>query len=174
MAGIPSSEWRVECQGRPAQAVRISGDADMSMIRKFRGGFVGLLALAGAVASPPAHADSGFVRITVVKAGWFIGGAGGTGTLTFHGRVYPLSVGGVSAGLVFGASGTHFVGTVSHIRGPADVAGVYGAANAGAAVAIGRGAAMLSNEKGAVLQLTGREIGLIADLDLSGMAITLR
>ena len=27
----------------------------------------------------------------------------GTGTLTFHGRTYPLSIGGLSAGLVFGA-----------------------------------------------------------------------
>jgi hypothetical protein len=146
----------------------------MQTLQKFRAALVGLIALAGVGASSSAHADSGVVRITLVKAGWFIGGAGGTGTLTFHGRVYPLSIGGLSAGLVFGASGTHFVGTVHHIYSPWDVAGVYGAANAGAAVGIGAGATVLSNEKGAVLQLTGREIGLIADLDLSGMAISLR
>jgi hypothetical protein len=145
----------------------------MRMVQKFRAGFIGLMALAGASFSSAAHADSGIVRITLVKAGWFIGGSGGTGTLTFHGRVYPLSIGGLSAGLVFGASGTHFVGTVHHIRSPYDVAGVYGAANAGAALAVGAGATVLSNEKGAVLNLTGREIGLIADLDLSGMAISL-
>jgi hypothetical protein len=145
----------------------------MQMFQKIRVGLIGLMALAGASVSSAAHADSGVVRITVVKAGWFIGGAGGTGTLTFHGRTYPLSVGGLSAGLVFGASGTHFVGTVHNIYSPGDVAGVYGAANAGAAVGVGVGATVLSNEKGAVLHLTGREIGLIADLDLSGMAITL-
>lgn len=123
--------------------------------------------------SSVAHADGGTVRITLVKAGWFIGGSGGSGTLTYHGRVYPLSIGGVSAGLVFGASGTHFVGTVSHIRGPGDIAGVYGAAGAGAALAVGAGTIVLTNEKGAVLQLAGREVGLIANLDLSGMAIAL-
>jgi hypothetical protein len=145
----------------------------MQTLQKFRAALAGLIALAGVAASSAAHADSGVVRITLVKAGWFIGGAGGTGTLTFHGRTYPLSIGGLSAGLVFGASGTRFVGTVHHIYSPADVAGVYGAANAGAAVAVGVGATVLTNEKGAVLHLTGREVGLIADLDLSGMAITL-
>jgi hypothetical protein len=132
------------------------------------------MAMLGASVSSAAQADSGFVRLTLYKAGWFIGGSGGTGTLTYHGRVYPLSIGGLSAGLVFGASGTHFVGTVHHIYGPADVAGIYGAANAGGALAIGVGATVLTNEKGAVLHLTGREIGLLADLDLSGMAIALR
>jgi hypothetical protein len=144
------------------------------MLQKFRAGLVGLMALAGAGISSAAHADSGVVRITLVKAGWFIGGSGGTGTLTFHGRTYPLSIGGLSAGLVFGASGTHFVGTVHNIYSPRDIAGVYGAANAGGALAVGAGTTVLSNDKGAVLQLNGRQIGLMADLDLSGMAVSLR
>jgi hypothetical protein len=145
----------------------------MWMSQKIRACLVGAMAMLGASLSSAAHADGGYVRITVLKAGWFIGGAGGTGTLTFHGKVYPLTIGGLSAGLVFGASGTHFHGTVTNIYSPADVAGVYGAANAGAALAVGVGAVVLTNEKGAVLHLSGREIGLIADLDLSGMAITL-
>jgi hypothetical protein len=74
---------------------------------------------------------------------------------------------------VFGASETHFVGTVSNIFGPADVTGVYGAAGAGAALVAGGGVIVLKNEKGAVLSLSGRQVGLIANLDLSGMAITL-
>jgi hypothetical protein len=150
------------------------GDFVMRISQKIRACLVGAVAMLGAGLSSAAHADSGYIRITVVKAGWFIGGAGGTGTLTFHGRVYPLTIGGLSAGLIFGASGTHFVGTVHNIYGPGDVAGIYGQANAGAAVAVGVGATVLTNEKGAVLHLSGREIGLIADLDLSGMAIALR
>jgi hypothetical protein len=144
------------------------------MSQKLRACLIGAMTMVGAAFSSAAHADSGFVRITVVKAGWFIGGSGGTGTLTFHGRVYPLSIGGLSAGLVFGASETHFVGAVHNIYSPADVAGIYGAAGAGAALAVGAGAIVLTNEKGAVLQLTGRQIGLIANLDLSGMAVALR
>src|SRR6266478_4987186 len=98
---------------------------------QFRTGLIGLIAILGASVPSASYADSGTIRISVLKAGWFIGGSGGRGTLTFHGRRYPLSVGGLSAGLVFGASETYFVGTVSNIFSPADVAGVYGAAGAG-------------------------------------------
>ena len=84
-----------------------------------------------------------------------------------------MTIGGPSAGLVFGASGTDFVGTVHNIFRPFDVAGVYGAANAGAAFVVGGGLIALTNERGAILHLSGRQVGLIADLDLSGMAISL-
>jgi lipid-binding SYLF domain-containing protein len=145
----------------------------MRISRRFRAGVTGLIAMVGATVSSVAHADSGTILISVFKAGWFIGGSGGAGTLIFHGRRYPLSIGGLSAGLVFGASETHFVGTVRNIFRPSDVAGVYGAANAGAALVIGGGVTALTNEKGAILQLRGQQVGLIADLDLSGMAISL-
>src|SRR5581483_10250433 len=122
----------------------------------------------------PAFADSGTVRISVVKGGWFIGANGGSGTLTFHGRQYPLSIGGLDAGLVFGASQTSLAGRVSNIRRPSDVAGVYGAVGAGAALGTGARAVTLRNDKGALLQLQGRETGLMVNADLSGMAISLR
>jgi hypothetical protein len=141
---------------------------------RFRTSLIGLIAILGASVPSTSYADGGTVRISVLKAGWFIGGSGGRGTLTFHGRRHPLSIGGLSAGLVFGASETHFVGTVSNIFSPADVAGVYGAAGAGAALVAGAGAIVLKNDKGAVLSLSGRQVGLIANVDLSGMAISLR
>jgi hypothetical protein len=134
----------------------------------------GIVALAVAATSTAALADSGRVVISVYKAGWFIGGSGGEGTLTFHGRRYPLSIGGLSAGLVFGASKTVFTGRVNNIRRASDVAGVYGAVGAGAAAVKGVGAIVLRNEKGATLELSGRQVGLIASADLSGMAISLR
>ena len=140
---------------------------------QFRTGLIGLIAILGASVPSASYADSGTIRISVLKAGWFIGGSGGRGTLTFHGRRYPLSIGGLSAGLVFGASETYFVGTVSNIFSPVDVAGVYGAAGAGAAIVAGAGAIVLKNDKGAVLSLSGRQVGLIANVDLSGMAISL-
>ncbi len=150
------------------------GDYVMRISSKLRACAAGVMAMLGASVSSAALADSGTVRLTIVKDGWFIGGSGGSGTLTFHGRVYPLSIGGLSAGLVFGASGTRFIGTVTNIYSPGDVAGVYGAAGAGAALAVGAGGIVLTNERGAVLHLTGRQYGLIANLDLSGMAIALR
>ena len=123
---------------------------------------------------PCARPLRGIVHISVVKGGWFIGANGGWGTLIFHGRRYPLSVGDVDAGLFFGLSQTTLVGRVINIRTQSDVAGVYVAAGAGAAVGIGARLIQLANDKGAVLQLEGRQIDLIANLDLSGLAIALR
>jgi hypothetical protein len=80
----------------------------------------------------------------------------------------------LSAGLVFGAAETYLVGTVTNIRGPMDVAGVSGAGGAGAAVGRGVSAIALTNEKGAVLTLQGRQTGLMVNADLSGLAISLR
>jgi hypothetical protein len=144
----------------------------MKMLSAFR---VALLALAFAgTALSSARADEGFVSLVIYKAGWIIGGSGGGGTLNFHGRNYALSTGGLDYGLVFGGSRTVLRGRVSNIWRPSDVAGVYGAAGAGLAVGGGARAIVLSNQKGAVLELSGRQVGLMANADLSGLAITLR
>jgi hypothetical protein len=130
--------------------------------------------MVGASIASAASADSGTISLTIYKAGWFIGGSGGGGTLTFHGRHYPLSVGGVSAGLVFGASKAHLSGWVDNIRRASDVAGAYGAAGAGAALGVGGRAILLSNSKGARLHLQGGQVGLMVNADLSGMVISLK
>jgi hypothetical protein len=122
----------------------------------------------------PAYADSGRIRFNVVKAGFVIGGSGGSGMMVFHGRRYPLAIGGVSYGFTFGASATDFVGTVSNIRRPSDVNGVYGAAGGGIAVGPGAGAIVLANQNGALLTLAGRQAGLIVAADLNGLVISLR
>lgn len=122
----------------------------------------------------PSRADSGSVSLTIYKAGWIIGGSGGSGTLYFHGRAYALSTGGIDYGLVFGGSKAQLHGRVRNIYRPSDVAGVYGAAGAGLAVGTGARAIVLTNQKGAVLELTGRQVGLLANMDLSGLAITLK
>ena len=141
---------------------------------RFRTTLAALMALVGANVSSAANADEGFVRISIIKGGWFIGASGGSGTVTFHGRQYPLSIGGLSYGLLFGASQTYLAGRVSNIFRPSDVEGVYGAGSAGAAIGRGVGAIVLTNEKGAVLELSGRQTGLMVDVDLSGMAISLQ
>ena len=69
---------------------------------------------------------------------------------------------------------TDFVGTVSNIRTPYDVNGIYAAAGAGAAVGIGGGAIVLTNQNGAVLTLSGFQAGLIVAADLNGLVISLR
>jgi hypothetical protein len=132
------------------------------------------LTVAFAGLSSAARADGGTISFKVLKGGWVIGASGGSGTLIFHGQRYPVSIGGLSYGFVFGASETFFRGTVSNISSPSDVSGIYGAAGAGAAVGAGAQAIVLTNEKGAVLSLTGRQVGLQINLDLSGLSISVR
>ena len=144
----------------------------MRISSAFRTALVALFAVVGL--SPASHADSGTVTLTIYKAGWIIGGSGGSGVLDFQGRRYGLSTGGLDYGLVFGGSKTVLHGRVSNIYRPSDVAGVYGAAGAGLAVGTGARGIVLTNQKGAVLQLTGRQVGLLANVDLSGLAITLK
>ena len=144
----------------------------MKLSSTIRAALIALLTLAGL--SSAARADSGYVTLTIYKAGWIIGGSGGGGTLRFQGRRYPLSIGGIDYGLVFGGSKTVLRGRVSRIGRPSDVAGVYGAAGAGIAVGGGARAIVLTNQKGAVLELSGEQVGLMANLDLSGLAITLK
>lgn len=146
------------------------GSPQMLRLRTFTIALVAMLA----AGLSPASADSGTVRISFLKAGWVIGGNVGSGTLTFRGRTYPLSVGGMSYGFTFGGSQTNLRGTVSNIFDPRDIEGVYGAAGAGATVIRGPQAIVLTNQKGAVLQLSGTQTGLMVNLDVSGMALSLR
>ena len=146
----------------------------MTISSAIRIALLALTAFAGTALSSASHADEGTVQLTIYKAGWVIGGSGGGGSLNFRGRSYALSAGGLDYGLVFGGSKTVLRGRVSNIDRASDVAGVYGAAGAGLAVGGGARAIVLTNQKGAVLELSGRQVGLMANVDLSGLAITLK
>ncbi|WP_296746059.1 hypothetical protein [Mesorhizobium sp.] len=146
----------------------------MKISSGFRSVAFAAVAAAGVSLAGAAHADSGTVRFSVYKAAFFIGGSGGEGTLTFHGRRYPISIGGISGGLAFGASKTYFQGTVRHIRRPSDVTGVYGAAGGGGAIGKGAQVIVMTNDKGAQLELTGRQVGLQVNADLSGLSISVK
>jgi hypothetical protein len=147
-----------------------------SSSRRFniRVAFPAVIALAGLGVSSAAQAETCSISFTVIKAGWVIGGSGGNGTLRCRGRSYPFTVGGVSYGILFGASQTRFSGTASFHGSPYTVAGVYGAGGAGGAVGAGAQVLVLTNEKGAVLSLSGRQVGLQINADLSGLAISMR
>ena len=49
----------------------------------------------------PAEAATGSVALHIATAGFIFGVTGGSGTLTFQGRRYRLSVGGIRAGRSF-------------------------------------------------------------------------
>ena len=119
------------------------------------------------------NADTGSVRLKVTKVGFIVGVGGGSGTLTFKGRQYRLSLSGVSAGTI-GVAGADLVGTATNLRVAQDIAGIYSAASAGLAVAGGAKVVTLQNAKGVVLQLQGRQVGFEASLSLSGLTISLQ
>ncbi|MGG6896448.1 MULTISPECIES: hypothetical protein [Rhizobium] len=146
----------------------------MKISSRFRSVAFAVIAATGVSLAGAAHADSGTIRFAVYKAAFFVGGSGGEGTLTFHGRHYPVSIGGISGGLAFGASKTYFQGAVRHIRRAGDVTGVYGAAGGGGAVGKGAQVIVMTNEKGAQLELSGRQVGLQINADISGMSITVK
>jgi hypothetical protein len=146
----------------------------MNISSGFRKIAVATIATAGIGFASAAHADSGTIRFAVYKAAFFVGGSGGEGTFTFHGKTYPISIGGVSGGLAFGVSKTYFHGTVRHIRRARDVTGVYGAAGGGGTIGKGAQVILMTNDKGAQLELTGKQVGLQVNADLSGMAISIK
>src|SRR5437868_3531373 len=46
------------------------------------------------------YAEDGSIRMRISKVGFIVGVGGGSGVLTFKGRHYRLSIGGVSAGTI--------------------------------------------------------------------------
>jgi len=138
--------------------------------------FVAVLATATTmliVASTQSQAQTGRVHLNIVKAGFIVGVGGGSGTLAYQGKTYRLSVGGIGVGSL-GVAGVALVGTASNLHNPADIAGTYGAAGAGAAFVGGGQVATLQNEKGVVLTLSGAQAGFQISLGLAGMTIALQ
>jgi hypothetical protein len=133
----------------------------------------GALIMVAASTESRAQTGSGTVRIHIVKAGFIVGVGGGKGTLTFNGKSYPLSIGGVSVGTI-GVATVNLAGTARNLRTAADIAGTYGAASASVAIVGGAKVATLKNEKGVVLEVHGVQLGLEASLSLSGMTIALQ
>ena len=139
-----------------------------------RATLVASVLLAGIGFTSTAQAETCSISFTVLKAGFVVGGQGGSGTLRCGDRSYRLSIGGLSYGFMIGASETRFRGTATFSGSPRSVAGVYGAGGAGAAIGRGAQAIVLANQNGAVLALTGYQRGLQINADLSGLAVTMR
>ncbi|MTV30423.1 hypothetical protein GJ654_05390 [Rhodoblastus acidophilus] len=124
------------------------------------------------IAAAPAFADSGKVRLRFASGGFIIGVGGGSGTLTFRGRTYPLSIGGLSIGVI-GAAGGTLVGRALNLRQPTDIVGTYTAIGAGVAVAAGARVVRMQNQNGVILELHGNQIGFQAAAGLSGLSLSM-
>jgi hypothetical protein len=132
-----------------------------------------VVALASVLATP-ASAETGTVSFEIAKAGFIVGVGGGSGTLVFKGRDYPLSVGGLSVGATIGASRASLVGRALNLRQASDIAGTYSAVGGAVAMAGGASGIRLQNARGVILELSGRNIGFEFNVNVSGVNITLR
>jgi hypothetical protein len=132
--------------------------------------------------------------IAVVAAGWaraqtppttatieFHGGAvavgvgfsWGSGTVTYDGKTYPLSVNGLSA-LDVGASKYSASGTVRHLKSIKDIEGTYAAGELGATVAGGASISSMKNDKGVVIEFNTTRAGLQFSIAPKGATIKLK
>lgn len=138
------------------------------MLRSFQAMKFALAILAAAMlAGAPtlAHAATGSIRIIITRVGFVTGG--GSGTLHFQGKRYPLRISGVGAD-PFGAARVDLVGRAYNMRTAGSIHGVYSTV-----AADGAGIVRLRNFHGVVLDLRGRH-GVQPSVDLNGMAISLR
>ena len=144
--------------------------------RQVLGGAASLLLAplaAGMAEASAAAGSSGRIAFRITRAGLIVGVGGGSGTLTFNGKKYPLSIGGISLGATIGIASADFVGRVRHMRRASDIEGTYSAVGAGLAAAGGGSVARLRNARGVELEVSGKQVGFMASIDLSGLRIRL-
>ena len=127
-----------------------------------------VFALAGA--STESRAQTGRVRLHIVKAGFIVGVGGGSGALIYHGQRIPLG------GIGLGSLGVAAVdlGTAYNLQRPGLIAGTYGGAGYGATFVGGGQVARLQNQNGVVLGLQGVQVGFQVSMGLGGMTIALQ
>ncbi|WP_409763403.1 hypothetical protein [Aestuariivirga sp.] len=124
-----------------------------------------------AMNASPAAAASGRIEFRVVRGGFILGFGSGTGSLFFRGDRYNLKIGGVSLGATIGLASADFVGRVRNLRRASDIEGTYRAVGAGLAAAGGGAVARLRNSRGVELEVSGKQIGFMASVDLSGLRV---
>jgi hypothetical protein len=126
-----------------------------------------------AAPAPAPVAQPTTVDLEIYKAGFIVGASGGKGTLHFQGRRHALSIAGVSVGATAGISKADLVGDVENLHRLSDIEGTYSAPQAGLALGGGEKITRLTNSKGVVLNLRGKQMGIELSIDLNGMQISL-
>jgi len=111
------------------------------------------------------------MRISSGSVALGIGWSWGSGTLTYKGKDYPISVRGLSIGKV-GITGATASGEVLNLKTLRDFSGNYTAAGAGITIAGGRSAVTMSNQNGVRVRLISTNRGV--DLTLGGGGVDLR
>ncbi len=112
---------------------------------------------------------SGSVDIEQYQVAFIGSGNLGGGTLSYQGKTYKFTIGGLGVG-GFGVSKITATGNVYNMKDLADFEGAYGQARTGFAAAdMGGGTLWLENQKGVYMKLATKREGLA--LSLGGDAV---
>jgi hypothetical protein len=149
------------------------GAKTMKRVRSFSIVFAGAALALMTILHASANAMTCNVSIELVKGGFIVGLAGGSGTMTCGNKTYQLELGGIKAGLLAGMAKANLRGRVV-LNQASDVEGTYAGAGAGIAVAGGVKGIAIANQKGAKMTLSGTQAGLMGDLDLSGTVVRIK
>jgi hypothetical protein len=104
-----------------------------------------------------------------VGIGWSWGG----GTLTYHGKRYPVDVDGLTVGSV-GVSKATASGSVYDLKKLEDFNGTYTAVGAGATVGGGGSVATMRNQNGVRITLKSTSRGVKFTLGASGVSLNIK
>ncbi|HEY2388460.1 MAG TPA: DUF1134 domain-containing protein [Candidatus Binatia bacterium] len=102
-----------------------------------------------------------------------VGLSWGSGTLTYKGKAYPISVNGLSVGDV-GATKIEASGDVSNLKTLDDFDGNYTAVGAGATVAGGGAAVAMKNQNGVTVTLVSTSQGVKFTLGGAGVSMKIK
>jgi hypothetical protein len=124
------------------------------------------------VMAADSYTESGTVTIEQVQIAFIGSGNLGGGTLSFGGRSYNFTVGGLGYG-GFGVSKMEAVGTVYNLKNRADFEGAYAQARYGLVAGdVSTGELFLENSRGVALRLKAKRTGLA--LSLGGDAVYIK
>jgi hypothetical protein len=113
------------------------------------------------------------IRLSSGSVAAGIGFSWGSGTLTYKGKDYPVSVKGLSLGKV-GITKATASGEVYHLKTLKDFDGNYTAAGAGITLAGGRSAVTMKNQNGVRVRLISTTRGADITLGVGGVDLKLK
>jgi hypothetical protein len=119
-----------------------------------------------------AQVPDGTIELSGGKIAAGLGYSWGSGTLILQGKRYPLTVSGISLGSV-GANEYTASGTVTGLRSPQDINGIYARVGTGLTLGGGADIAAMRNENGVTIQLASTTEGLNFTLAVTGMKISI-
>ncbi len=144
-------------------------------MRRMTMAFMSVAALAFALTAAQAktRTPSATLKLSGGSVAAGVGVDWGKGTLTYHGKSYPIDVKGLSVGDV-GAKTIEATGKVFNLKKLGDFDGNYTAAEAGLTTGGGAGVAVMKNQNGVTIEVVSTTRGIEIGLGGSGVDMKIK